>query len=70
VLCSTAIVLPFRSATLVMPSRTMIWSLPVELSLTSTMVCWAPPLTEASVSLRVWLFASTLPVASAVRLSV
>ena len=49
----------------------MIWSLPVELSLTSTMVCLAAPgaLIEMSVSLRVWLLAVTLPVASAVRLS-
>ena len=53
-----------------MPSLAMIWSLPVELSLTSTIVCLAPPLTEAMVSLRVWLLASMLPVDSALRLSV
>ena len=55
---------------MLMPGRAMIWSLPVELSLTSTTVCLAPPLTEDSVSLSVWLLASRLPVASALRLSV
>ena len=54
-----------------MPARAMIWSLPVELSLTSTMVCLAAPaaLIEISVSLRVWLLAVTFPVDSACRLA-
>ena len=38
---------------LVIPSRAMILSLPVELSFTKTMVSFAPPLTDASVSLSV-----------------
>ena len=44
----------------------MIWSLPVELSLTSTIDCFEPPDTDEMVSLRVWLLPSRLPVARAV----
>jgi hypothetical protein len=68
--CSAATFLPLRSAIELIPGRAMISSLPVELSLTSTTVCFAPPLTEESVSFSVWLFASRLPVLSAVSESV
>ena len=53
-----------------MPGATMIWSLPVELSLASTIDCFEPPDTDEMVSLRVWLLPSRLPVARALRESV
>ena len=52
------------------PSRVMILSFPVELSLTRTMVWFAPALIEVSVSVMVWQLASSAPVSRAIRLSV
>jgi hypothetical protein len=46
---------------LLIPSRAMILSLPVELSLTRTIVCPLSGLMEINVSESVWAFASMAP---------
>ena len=63
---SAATVLPARSWIVLIDSSTMMASLPAELSLTSTTTWSSPADTPTSVSLSVWLLASSWPALSAV----